>query len=280
MLSRRLHRLSRFRKNKRLLHQRLRQRAFFRDRACSELHEKPRIVVLTGAGISAESGIRTFRAEDGLWEDHRVEDVATPEGFARDPQRVQRFYNDRRSQLQLPEIQPNAAHLALAKLETVLGDHFLLVTQNIDNLHECAGSKNIIHMHGELLKVRCSQSGQVIEWKGDITPQDRCHCCQLSAALRPHVVWFGEMPLGMDDIYQAIASADYFIAIGTSGHVYPAAGFVHEARLQGAHTVELNLEPSLVGSEFEEKHYGPASKVVPEYVDRLLEKIAVIASPQ
>ncbi len=274
MLSRRQHRLSRFRKTKRLLRQRLRQRAFFRDIPGPEAMEKPRVVVLTGAGISAESGIRTFRATDGLWEEHRVEDVATPEGFARDPELVQAFYNARRQQLQQSEIQPNAAHLALARLEEELGDHFLLVTQNIDNLHERAGNKNIIHMHGELLKVRCARSGQVLEWKGDITREDRCHCCQLSAPLRPHVVWFGEMPLGMDEIYQAIATADYFIAIGTSGHVYPAAGFVHEARLQGAHTVELNLEPSQVGSEFEEKFYGLASEVVPEYVERLLKGLS------
>ncbi|APG17670.1 NAD-dependent protein deacylase [Kosakonia radicincitans DSM 16656] len=270
MQSRRLHRLSRFRRNKRRQRERLRQRIFFRDRVVPELMEKPRVVVLTGAGISAESGIRTFRAADGLWEEHHVEDVATPEGFARNPQLVQTFYNDRRRQLQLPEIVPNAAHLALAKLEQALGDRFLLITQNIDNLHERAGNKNIIHMHGELLKVRCSQSGQVLEWTGDVTREDKCHCCQFPAPLRPHVVWFGEMPLGMDEIYSALAMADVFIAIGTSGHVYPAAGFVHEAKLQGAHTVELNLEPSQVGSEFEEKHYGLASEVVPEFVEKLL----------
>ncbi|EPN9526077.1 Sir2 family NAD+-dependent deacetylase [Cronobacter malonaticus] len=271
MQSRRLHRLGRFRRNKRRLRERLRQRIFFRDRIMTpEVMNKPVVVVLTGAGISAESGIRTFRAADGLWEEHRVEDVATPEGFARDPQLVQEFYNARRRQLQQPEIKPNAAHLALARLEEALGDRFLLVTQNIDNLHERAGSKNVVHMHGELLKVRCSQSGQVLEWTGDVTPGDKCHCCQFPAPLRPHVVWFGEMPLGMDSIYEALARADVFIAIGTSGHVYPAAGFVHEAKLQGAHTVELNLEPSQVGSEFEEKHYGLASQVVPEYVEKLL----------
>ncbi|EJG0602007.1 NAD-dependent protein deacylase [Cronobacter sakazakii] len=271
MQSRRLHRLGRFRRNKRRLRERLRQRIFFRDRIMTpEVMNKPVVVVLTGAGISAESGIRTFRAADGLWEEHRVEDVATPEGFARNPQLVQEFYNARRRQLQQPEIKPNAAHLALARLEEALGDRFLLVTQNIDNLHERAGSKNVVHMHGELLKVRCSQSGQVLEWTGDVTPGDKCHCCQFPAPLRPHVVWFGEMPLGMDRIYEALARADVFIAIGTSGHVYPAAGFVHEARLQGAHTVELNLEPSQVGSEFEEKHYGLASQVVPEYVEKLL----------
>ncbi len=178
MLSRRQGRLSRFRRNKRRLRERLRQRIFFRDRMMPEAMDKPRVVVLTGAGISAESGIRTFRAADGLWEEHRVEDVATPEGFARDPELVQAFYNARRRQLQLPEIAPNAAHLALAKLEEALGDRFLLVTQNIDNLHERAGNKNIIHMHGELLKVRCSQSGQVLEWTGDVPREDKCHCCQ------------------------------------------------------------------------------------------------------
>lgn len=270
MQSRRSHRLSRFRRNKRRLRERLRQRIFFRDIMVHDVMEKPRVVVLTGAGISAESGIRTFRAADGLWEEHHVEDVATPEGFARNPQLVQSFYNARRHQLQQPEIAPNAAHLALAKLEEALGDRFLLVTQNIDNLHERAGNKQIIHMHGELLKVRCSQSGQVLAWTQDVTPEDKCHCCQFPAPLRPHVVWFGEMPLGMDDIYHALSMADVFIAIGTSGHVYPAAGFVHEAKLHGAHTVELNLEPSQVGSEFEEKHYGLASVVVPEFVDKLL----------
>ncbi|WP_105637980.1 Sir2 family NAD+-dependent deacetylase [Cronobacter dublinensis] len=271
MQSRRLHRLGRFRKNKRRLRERLRQRIFFRDRIMvPEEMNKPVVVVLTGAGISAESGIRTFRAADGLWEEHRVEDVATPEGFARNPQLVQDFYNARRRQLQQPEIKPNAAHLALARLEEAFGDRFLLITQNIDDLHERAGNKNVVHMHGELLKVRCSQSGQVLEWTGDVTPADKCHCCQFPAPLRPHVVWFGEMPLGMDRIYEALAHADVFIAIGTSGHVYPAAGFVHEAKLQGAHTVELNLEPSQVGSEFEEKHYGLASQVVPEYVEKLL----------
>mgnify|MGYP000237510068 CR=1 FL=1 len=270
MQSRRLHRLSRFRRNKRQLRQRLRQRTFFTDRAMSEQMDKPRVLVLTGAGISAESGIRTFRAADGLWEEHKVEDVATPEGYARDPQLVQHFYNARRRQLQQPEIAPNAAHLALARLEAALGENFMLVTQNIDNLHERAGNRRVIHMHGELLKVRCSQSGQVLTWTQDVTAEDKCHCCQFPAPLRPHVVWFGEMPLGMDEIYMALAMADVFIAIGTSGHVYPAAGFVHEARLHGAHTVELNLEPSQVGSEFEEKYYGPASQVVPEFVEKLL----------
>ncbi|HDG1709967.1 TPA: NAD-dependent protein deacylase [Kluyvera ascorbata] len=273
MQSRRLHRLSRFRRNKRQLRQRLRQRIFFTDRVMPEEMDKPRVVVLTGAGISAESGIRTFRAADGLWEEHRVEDVATPEGYHRDPELVQRFYNERRRQLQQAEIAPNAAHLALARLEEALGENVLVVTQNIDNLHERAGNKNVLHMHGELLKVRCTQSGQVFDWPGDLTVDDRCHCCQFPAPLRPHIVWFGEMPFEMDHIYMALARADIFIAIGTSGHVYPAAGFVHEAKLHGAHTVELNLEPSQVGSEFEEKHYGLASEVVPAYVAHLLKSL-------
>ena len=270
MLSRRQGRLSRFRKNKRRLRERLRQRIFFRDRMMPEAMDKPRVVVLTGAGISAESGIRTFRAADGLWEEHRVEDVATPEGFARDPDLVQAFYNARRRQLQQPDVVPNAAHLALAKLEEALGDRFLLVTQNIDNLHERAGNKNIIHMHGELLKVRCAWSGQVLDWKEDVLPEDKCHCCQFPSRLRPHVVWFGEMPLGMDEIYSALAMADVFIAIGTSGHVYPAAGFVREARQSGARTLELNMEPSQGSYWFSEARHGPAGVLVPEWVEEVL----------
>lgn len=246
--------------------QRLRSRVFLRDYLAANEVKKPRIVVLTGAGISAESGIRTFRSSDGLWEEHRVEDVATPEGYQRDPRLVQAFYNERRRQLQLPDIAPNPAHLALVDLENALGDNFLLVTQNIDNLHERAGNRRIVHMHGELLKARCCRSGQVFDWRGDLPVDERCHCCQIPAPLRPHIVWFGEMPLEMDRIYHALAQADYFIAIGTSGHVYPAAGFVHEARLHGARTVELNLEPSQVENQFDEKIYGPAGRVVPEFV--------------
>ncbi len=265
-------RLARYKKTRRQVHQRFRQRIFERDRNLEIARfPQPKVVVLTGAGISAESGIRTFRAEDGLWEEHRVEDVATPEGFARDPDGVQAFYNARRSKLQQPEVQPNAAHAALAELEAALGDNFLLVTQNIDNLHQRAGNSNVIHMHGELMKVRCVNSGQILHWAGDVKPDDRCHCCQFPSRLRPHVVWFGEMPLQMDEISAALAAADYFVAIGTSGHVYPAAGFVHEARLHGAHTVELNLEPSQVGSQFAETHYGLASEVVPTWVRKLLD---------
>ncbi|WP_429945719.1 Sir2 family NAD+-dependent deacetylase [Bibersteinia trehalosi] len=232
-----------------------------------------KIVVLTGAGISAESGIRTFRAEDGLWENHRVEDVATPEGYKRDPELVQRFYNERRRKLFDPEVQPNAAHLALAKLEEKLGENMLIVTQNVDNLHERAGSRNVIHMHGELLKVRCPNKGTVYDWQGDVKDEDRCTCCQIPRKLRPHIVWFEEVPLEMDRIYSALMECDIFISIGTSGNVYPAAGFVQEANNWGAKTIELNLEPSLVKNAFQEARYGKASEIVPAFVTEVLEAI-------
>ncbi|MDO5055586.1 MAG: NAD-dependent protein deacylase [Pasteurella oralis] len=231
---------------------------------------QPKIVVLTGAGISAESGIRTFRALDGLWEEHRIEDIATPEGFTKNPQRVQRFYNERRKQLLDPHLKPNSAHLALAKLEEKIGKNLLVITQNVDNLHERAGSKNVIHMHGELLKVRCIKSGKIYVWQQDITEQDKCACCQIPQTLRPHIVWFGEIPLEMERIYTALSECNYFIAIGTSGNVYPAASFVNEAKHHGAHTVELNLEPSQVRSNFDEFHYGKASEAVPLYINQFL----------
>ncbi|MGR5517779.1 Sir2 family NAD+-dependent deacetylase [Vibrio harveyi] len=228
------------------------------------------IVVLTGAGISAESGIQTFRAQDGLWENYRIEDVATPEGFARDPDLVQSFYNQRRKKLQGEDIKPNAAHIALGRLEEQLEGKVTIITQNIDNLHERGGSANIIHLHGELLKARCSESNQVIEHSEDIETGELCHCCQIPAQMRPHIVWFGEMPLRMGEIYAALEEADLFISIGTSGVVYPAAGFVHDAKMHGAHTIEINLEPSAVESEFEEKRYGKASIEVPKLVDEIL----------
>ncbi|MGC9421604.1 Sir2 family NAD+-dependent deacetylase [Vibrio sp.] len=228
------------------------------------------IVVLTGAGISAESGIQTFRAQDGLWENHRIEDVATPEGFERDPDLVQTFYNQRRRKLQSTTIAPNAAHIALGELEKKLHGQVTIITQNIDNLHERGGSHNVVHMHGELLKARCSVSNQVIEQQDDLNMGDLCHCCQIPQQLRPHIVWFGEMPLRMGDIYTALEQADLFISIGTSGVVYPAAGFVHDARMHGAHTIEINLEPSAVESEFAEKRYGKASIEVPRLVEELL----------
>ncbi|TMX38518.1 Sir2 family NAD+-dependent deacetylase [Vibrio sp. Hep-1b-8] len=228
------------------------------------------VVVLTGAGISAESGIETFRTQDGLWENHRIEDVATPEGFERNPDLVQDFYNKRRLGLQNPTIKPNPAHIALGKLEQELEGTVTVITQNIDNLHERGGSNNVIHMHGELLKARCSESNQVVEEKGEIHTGDLCHCCQIPAQMRPHVVWFGEMPLKMGDIYASLEAADLFVSIGTSGVVYPAAGFVHDAKMHGAHTIEINLEPSAVESEFEEKRYGKASIEVPKLVEEIL----------
>lgn len=229
-----------------------------------------RVVVLTGAGISAESGIRTFRGADGLWEGHRIEDVASPEGFKRDHETVYRFYNERRRQLIQPDIQPNAAHLALARLEQELGDDFLLVTQNIDDLHKRAGSQRILPMHGELRKTRCDACAAVPDFDDDFDRQTLCPSCGVAGHLRPHVVWFGEMPLYMDEIYAALMECDVFAAIGTSGHVYPAAGFVEVATRAGAETVEINLEKSAVHSAFEQTLYGPATQQVPLWVDLLL----------
>ncbi|GGB37613.1 NAD-dependent protein deacylase [Oceanisphaera marina] len=230
---------------------------------------KGNIVILTGAGISAESGIRTFRASDGLWEEHHIEDVATPEGYKRDPELVHRFYNARRELLHT--VEPNAAHLALAKLEAQWPDQVTIVTQNIDDLHERAGSKNVLHMHGELLKARCPHSKQTIDWPTAIQSTDMCQCCQFPEPLRPHVVWFGEMPLGLDRIYQALSEASLFISIGTSGNVYPAAGLVHEAAMHNAHTIEINLEPSQGKTHFAEHRYGRATIEVVKYVEELLE---------
>lgn len=232
------------------------------------------IVVLTGAGISAESGIRTFRAADGLWEDHRIEDVATPDAFARNPALVQRFYNERRRQLQDAAIQPNAAHLALAELERAWPGKFLLVTQNVDDLHERGGCRNLLHMHGELLRMRCANCGQAFDIRGEIQTNSTCESCKQTGTLRPDIVWFGEMPYGMDVIQTALETCWLFIAIGTSGHVYPAAGFVRAARAAGAHTVELNLEPSQVNTAFAERIYGRATDIVPKYVKQLLADIS------
>jgi len=227
------------------------------------------IVILTGAGISAESGINTFRASDGLWENHRIEDVASPEGFQRDPILVHEFYNARRQQLLSHHIKPNLAHFALAELEKCSELSVLVVTQNIDNLHERAGSKNVIHMHGELLKCFCKHSQKRFQILSDLNTNSICECCQQAEQLRPDIVWFGEMPYQMDEIYDAISQCDLFISIGTSGNVYPAAGFVEMANQAGAHTVELNLEASLVESAFNEKVYGKASIVVTDYIKKL-----------
>ena len=225
-----------------------------------EAMDKPRVVVLTGAGISAESGIQTFRAADGLWEEHRVEDVATPEGFARDPALVQAFYGAPAVASFSSRSAPNAAHLALAKAGGSAGGSFS--AGHAEHRQSSRGRKPqlIIHMHGELLKVRCAWSGQVLDWKEDVLDEDRCHCCPVPFASASAWVWFGEMPLGMDEIYSALALADVLYRHWYFGTCLSGGGICSRARLQGAHTVELNLEPSQVGSEFEEKHYGLASE--------------------
>lgn len=231
----------------------------------------PSIVILTGAGISKESGLDTFRCADGIWNRVNLEDVATPEGFVRDPDMVHAFYNARRAQLADPELAPNAAHRALARLEREWPGEVLVVTQNIDDLHERGGSRNVLHMHGELKKVRCEGCHAVAVWEGDLGRDTACPTCGVPGSMRPHVVWFGEMPLGMDRIFAALERCALFLSVGTSGNVYPAAGFVHHVLdTSRAHTVELNLEPSEGASLFEEQHYGRATEVVPAYVDRLL----------
>jgi NAD-dependent deacetylase len=223
----------------------------------------PRIVVLTGAGISAESGVPTFRGPDGLWEGHRVEDVATPEAFDADPETVQRFYDARRAAL--ATVEPNPAHRALAELETVLGDDLLVVTQNIDDLHERAGSQRVIHMHGELLSALCRACGRRTPFRGTLADAPPCPSCG-ATDLRPDVVWFGEVPYRMEDIQLALASCELFVSVGTSGAVYPAAGFVQLARVYGARTLELNLEPSEGSLYFHEARQGPAGRLVPAWV--------------
>lgn len=225
------------------------------------------VVVLTGAGISAESGVRTFRDSRGLWEEHRIEDVASPEGFRRDPALVHRFYNARRRQLL--EVGPNAAHQALADFQARWGERVLLITQNVDDLHERAGQRDLIHMHGELRKVRCQGCEAVLEWDGDTDVDSVCPECGRTGTLRPHIVWFGERPLGMDRIEWALDRCGLFLSIGTSGHVYPAAGFVEAVR-PGVPTVELNLEPSLGASRFEFGLHDRASVLVPSFLDGLL----------
>jgi NAD-dependent deacetylase len=232
--------------------------------------EAPSILILTGAGISQESGLATFRDSDGIWASVRVEDVATPEALARDPARVHAFYNARRRQLQHPSVTPNAAHEALAKLEAIRQGEIMIATQNIDDLHERAGSRAVVHMHGELLKARCAACSKVTVWYDDLTGNEECPTCAVEGQLRPHVVWFGEMPLRLDAIYHVLAQCKIFVAIGTSGSVEPAASFVEEARRAGAHTVELNLEPSHSASFFAERIYGPASRIVPDFVEELL----------
>ncbi len=225
-------------------------------------------VILTGAGISAESGLATFRGPDGLWEGHRVEDICTPEALAADPMLVHDFYDQRRAAL--TTVQPNAAHLALAELDAAWADQLLIVTQNVDDLHERAGAKRLIHMHGALNSALCAACGTSMNWAGDMPPGSICDHCT-APRLRPDIVFFGEIPYRMEEIEDAIAAADLFVSIGTSGAVYPAAGFVQMARMAGAHTIELNLEPSNGSRHFDEARYGPATLLVPELVRQLLE---------
>ena len=228
------------------------------------------IVILTGAGISAESGIKTFRDSNGLWENHDVQEVASPEGFARDPELVLEFYNQRRRQVLSDSVKENKAHQALARLERELEGDVLLVTQNIDDLHERAGSQNLIHIHGELLKQRCTHCNEVSEIRAEITVDSVCADCQETGNLRPHIVWFGEMPFEMDRIESALQQCDLFVSIGTSGAVYPAAGFVSVANACGADTVSLNLEESDNSQAFKKSEFGPATEIVPTFVNRML----------
>ena len=229
------------------------------------------IVILTGAGISQESGIATFRDSGGLWETVRVEDVATPRAFRKNPGMVYEFYNARRKQLLGPDIAPNPAHFALARLEEKSTAAVLVVTQNVDNLHERAGTRNLLHMHGELLKSRCAACGDVRRREQDLDATDICPACERAGQLRPHIVWFEETPLYMNEIYEALSRCRTFVSIGTSGNVYPAAGFAREARACGARVVELNMAPSRGADVFHNGRYGQASKIVPAWVDETLE---------
>lgn len=227
-----------------------------------------RIVILTGAGISAESGIQTFRDAGGLWEGHAVEQVATPEGFAADPVLVHRFYNLRRAALN--SVEPNAAHIALGHLQREFSASVTLVTQNVDDLHERGGSTNVIHMHGELRSAFCTACNHRWRQAEDLSVSSECPACHTKGGPRPDIVWFGEMPYEMDRIEAALQSCDLFVSIGTSGAVYPAAGFVQMAHMFGAQTLELNLEPSQGSSFFSETKYGPATQLIPRWVDSLL----------
>jgi len=226
------------------------------------------IVVLTGAGVSAESGLATFRGPDGLWEGHRVEDVCTPEAYRRNPALVHEFYDARRAKLRT--VEPNAAHKALARLDDEWPGKLLLITQNVDDLHERAGSKRLLHMHGELASAWCLACGERFGWEGPMGEEARCPTCDAQGHVRPDIVWFGEMPYEMDRIEEALRACDLFVSIGTSGAVYPAAGFVQTARYCGATTLEINLEPSLGSTLFDESRTGRAGDLVPVFVDEIL----------
>ena len=227
----------------------------------------PSLVILTGAGVSAESGIATFRGPGGLWEGHRVEDVCTPEALAHDPVLVHRFYDLRRAAL--AGVEPNAAHRALAELDAAWPGELLIVTQNVDDLHERAGARRLLHMHGELTSALCAACGVRRAWQDALPPGARCDACG-AAALRPDIVFFGEMPYDMDRIEAALAAADLFVSIGTSGAVYPAAGFVQLAAHHGAATLELNLDRSAGSDLFDETRLGPAGELVPEWIKQIL----------
>ena len=229
------------------------------------------IVILTGAGVSAESGLATFRGPDGLWEGHRVEDVATPEAFRRNPALVHAFYDARRAKL--GTVEPNAAHQALARLDAEWSGELLLVTQNVDDLHERAGSKRLIHMHGELTKGWCLGCDDRFSWAGPMGESAVCPSCQAAGLVRPDIVWFGEMPYEMERIDDAIRASDLFVSIGTSGAVYPAAGFVQTARYCGARALEINLEPSIGSTYFDESRIGKAGELVPLWVEELLHSV-------
>lgn len=230
----------------------------------------PKVVVLSGAGISAESGLPTFRGAGGLWQGYRVEEVANPNAFRRDPELVHQFYNWRRKALQDPNVKPNPAHSALVELERILGpDNFFLVTQNVDNLHERAGSQQVLHLHGELLKIRCTETGEVWSWEEDLsTSTSHPTRPDLKGTLRPHIVWFGEQPLKLTEVYGRLRTCELFLAIGTSGNVYPAAGFV-EATPKNCRRIELNLDDTPVSSTFHQQLRGPASELVPALVASL-----------
>ena len=223
------------------------------------------IIILTGAGISAESGLPTFRDANGLWEGHRFEEVATPEAFVRNPALVHRFYNMRRAALQT--VQPNAAHEALARLQREFRGNVTLITQNVDDLHERGGSTDVIHMHGELTKVRCTHCADVRHWSGDLDETIPCAACGQAGGLRPDIVWFGEMPYHMDRIESLISTSKLFVAIGTSGNVYPAAGFVRLAKLVGALSIEINVAGTEVTFAFDKRMNGPSTEEVPKLVD-------------
>ncbi|WP_407067077.1 NAD-dependent deacylase [Hyphococcus lacteus] len=233
-----------------------------------------KIVILTGSGVSAESGVATFRDQGGIWTQYDYRDVATPEGFASNPGLVHSFYNDRRSAL--PNVEPNAAHIALAKLEREVessGGNVTIITQNVDDLHERGGSVNVLHMHGELSKSICTNCNAIRKCNVPMSIETMCSECSRSGSLRPYVVWFGEMPRFMDEAMDAILSADFFVSIGTSGSVYPAAGFVSHAHAVGVATMELNLEPSENAHLFSDTQYGPATEIVPDWVEAVVRQM-------